>query len=110
MSFKEVDDELWRKIRYYMPSQKPTIGRPRADLRTTFNGILYVLYTGCRWDEVPKKYGAKSTVHRLHLKLAKEGKYKRIVDILLSEGYETGAIDLSLSFVDTKDIPAKKGV
>ena len=57
MSFKEVDDELWRRIRYYMPRQKPKTGR-RADLRNTFNGILYVLYTGCRWVEVPKKYGA----------------------------------------------------
>jgi len=58
MSFKEVDDELWRRIRNYMPLQKPKTGRPRADLRNTFNGNLYVLYTGCRWVEVPKKYGA----------------------------------------------------
>jgi len=110
MSFKDVDDELWGRAHYYMLSQKPATGRPRADLRTTFNGILYVLYTGCRLDEVPKKYGAKSTVHRLHLKLAKEGKYQKILNILLSEGYETGAVDLSLSFIDTRDIPAKKGV
>ena len=53
---------------------------------------------------------AKSTVHRLHLKLSKEGVYDKIFAILLSEGYESGKIDLSLSFVDTKDIPAKKGV
>lgn len=110
MSFREVDDELWRRIRYYMPRQKPKTGRPRADLRKTFNGILYVLYTGCRWVEVPREYGFKSTVHRLHLKLSKEGVYDKIFAILLSEGYETGKIDLSLSFVDTKDIPAKKGV
>jgi len=53
---------------------------------------------------------AKSTVHRLHLKLSKEGVYDKIFAILLSEGYESWKIDLSLSFVDTKDIPAKKGV
>jgi len=74
MPFKEVDDELWRRTQYYLPSQKHATDRPRADLRATFNGILYVLYTGCRWDEVPKKYGDRSTVHRSHLKLAKEGK------------------------------------
>jgi len=90
-----------------MPSQKPATGRPRADLKTTFNGILYVLYTGCRWDEVPKKYGDMPTVHRLHLKLDREGKYQKILDILLSEGYETGAIDLSLLFIDTKDYTCK---
>jgi len=143
MSFKEVDNGLWRRIRSYIPRQKPKTGR-RADLRDTFNGILYVLYTGCRWVEVPKKYGAfencmfsmlqtlsksliftqqktfgflhapclraKSTVHRLHLKLSKEGVYDKIFAILLSEGYESWKIDLSLSFVDTKYISAKKGV
>ena len=98
------------RIKSYMPCQKPKTGRPRANLRNTFNGILYVLYTGCRWVEVPIKYGAKSTVHRLHLKLSKEGVYDKIFAILLSEGYEMGKIDLSLSFIDTKDIPAKKGV
>jgi len=36
--------------------------------------------------------------------------YDKIFAILLSEGYESGKIDLSPSFVDTKDIPAKKGV
>jgi len=49
-------------------------------------------------------------VHRLHLKLDREGKYQKIFNILLSEVYETSAVDLSLSFIDTRDIPAKTGV
>jgi len=65
-------------------------------------------YTGCRWFEVPKIYGTKSTVHRLHLKFSKDGVYNKIFEILLFEGYEMGKINLSSSFVDTKDIPAKK--
>ncbi|MBM4241591.1 MAG: transposase [Euryarchaeota archaeon] len=60
----------------HLPAQKPKTGRPRANLRKTFNGILHVLYRGCRWEEVPGKYGAKSTVHRLNLKLAEEDVYK----------------------------------
>jgi len=75
MSFKEVDDELWRRIRYYMPRQKPKTGRPRADLRNTFNGILYVLYTGCRWVEVPKKYGFMTKYLQFsYLKVMNQGK------------------------------------
>ena len=110
MAFKEVDDKLWSDIEPFLPVQKPKTGRPRADLRKTFNGILYVLYTGCRWEEVPQKYGAKSTVHRLHLELSKKGVYHEIFSILLSKSYETGKIDLSQTFIDTKDVPAKKGV
>ncbi len=66
----------------------------------------------CRFFDAPNTpcLRAKSTVHRLHLKLSKEGVYDKIFVILLSEGYETGKIDLSRSFVDTKDGPAKKGV
>ncbi|MDR2623601.1 MAG: transposase [Methanobrevibacter sp.] len=48
MSFEEVDDEIWERIIDYISKQKPKTGRPRADLRKTFNGILYVLYTGCK--------------------------------------------------------------
>lgn len=110
MSFEEVDDNLWERVVLFLPDPKPKTGRPRADLRKTFNGILYVLHTGCRWSEVPKTYGSKSTIHRLHLKMSKEGIYKKIFEILLSEGYEINKIDLSATFVDTKDIPAKKGV
>ena len=70
--------------------------------------MFFILVVG-GW-KFPMKYGIKSTAHRLHLKLSKEGVYDKIFAILLSEGYESGKIDLSLSFVDTKDIPAKKWV
>lgn len=37
-------------------------GRPRANGRRTIEGILYVLITGCRWRDMPRKYGAPTTV------------------------------------------------
>ncbi len=95
MVFKEVDDRLWAKIEPILPDQKPKTGRPRADLRKTFNGILYVVKTGITWSDVPRMYGAKSTVHRLHLELCKSGAYQKINQILTSEGYLSGKIDLS---------------
>ena len=39
-------------------------GRPRADDRKTLNGILYVLRTRCRWQDVPGEYGSSSTCWR----------------------------------------------
>jgi hypothetical protein len=42
--------------------------------------------------------------------VSKNSVYEKIFEILLSEGYETGEINLSLIFMDTKNIPAKKGV
>jgi len=107
--FKEIDDSLWDKIRPHLPSQKPCTGRPRCDLRKTFNGILYVLKTGINWSDVPRMYGTKSTVHKLHLELCKTGAYQKVNDILLTEGYLRGKIDLSSCNIDTKDVAAKKG-
>ena len=39
-----------------MPPKARTSGLG-ADDRTVLNGILYVLVTGCRWMDMPVKYG-----------------------------------------------------
>jgi len=109
MVFNEINDRQWELIRPFFPSQKPRTGRPRCDLRKTFNGILYVLKTGISWMDVPTMYGTKSTVHKLHLELCETGAYQNIFQMLLSEGYLKGKIDLSRCSIDTKDVMAKKG-
>ncbi len=109
MVFKEIDDDLWEIIRPYLPPQKAKTGRPKADLRKSFNGILYVLKTGITWMDVPRMYGNKSTIHRLHLELCRTGAYEKIFDKMVSMGYLKGKMDLARCNIDTKDIPAKKG-
>jgi transposase len=52
--FKEIDDRLWAKIEPLLPDPKPKTGRPRDDLRKTFNGILHVVKTGITWSDVPR--------------------------------------------------------
>jgi putative transposase len=84
-------------------------GRPRSDLRKSFNGILYVLRTGINWMDVPRIYGNKSTIHRLHLELYETGTYAKIFSKMISRGYLDGKLDISCCSIDTKDIPAKKG-
>jgi transposase len=53
MAFREIDDDFWVVIQKYLPPTKPYIGRPRCDPRRRFNGILYVLSTGCSGHDVP---------------------------------------------------------
>jgi len=65
--------------------------------------------TGCVWEDVPRKYGDKSTVHRFHLYLCKHGIYQEIFNDLLNRGYDLKKHDLSHCFIDTKDVPSKKG-
>ena len=88
MTFREIDDDLWEIVRRHLPPQKPHIGRPRRDPRLLFNGVLYILSTRCTWNDVPAKYGTKSTVHRYHLELCERGAYQAILLDLLRSGYE----------------------
>jgi transposase len=60
---REVSDDEWELIRPHLPP-RAKVGRPRADDRKVLNGILYVLTTGCRWMDMPKRYGHYSTAFR----------------------------------------------
>jgi transposase len=50
----QVTDELWAKIQPLLPEHVNTHrfggGRPRADDRKVFDGILFLLRTGCQWN------------------------------------------------------------
>src|SRR2546427_231342 len=63
MKFEEIDDVEWSRIEPLLPPGAKE-GRPRADDRSTVNAVLFVLITGCRWIDVPKKYGDDSTANR----------------------------------------------
>src|SRR5260370_39837463 len=58
-----LTDMQWAFIRPLLPPPART-GRPRAPDRRTVDGILYVLITGCRWQDLPREYGAPTTVWR----------------------------------------------
>lgn len=61
-----IADDLWNEIRKILPKEKPskTVGRPIVPYRKVFDGILYVLRTGCQWKMLPREYGSSSTSHR----------------------------------------------
>ena len=62
----KIPDILWNEIKTFLPNEKPskTIGRPIIPFRKVFNGILYVLRTGCQWKMLPSEFGSGSICHR----------------------------------------------
>jgi transposase len=50
----ELTNAQWPLIQPHLPPAKKR-GRPRAQDRPTINGILYVLRTGCRWQDLPPR-------------------------------------------------------
>jgi transposase len=61
----EVDDALWAEVQPLLVitklRKKP--GRPRTDDRALFNGLIWLARNGGQWKTLPRRYGAKSTVH-----------------------------------------------
>jgi transposase len=108
--FQELDDESWESIDVLLRRQIGR-GRPRADDRSTLNAILYVLTTGCRWDDLQStQYDhCYTTAWRRLKRWEEEGTLKRILDALIANGYSKGIVTMGSLSIDSTTIPAKKG-
>jgi transposase len=98
----------WAFIYSYLPLPART-GRPRADDRRTIEGILYILITGCRWQDLPREYGAPTTVWRRLKRWGEEGVWERICRAALGALDQQGKLDWSMAFLDGSFAPAKNG-
>ena len=77
----ELSDDEWTVIEPLLPPQ-PSTGRRRADDRQTLNGILWVLGSGARWEDVPRRYGAASTCHARFRQWQEHGVWRRLCQVL----------------------------
>ena len=70
-----VSEEMWAKVEPLIPAQKrekgrkyrrkPGGGRKPLDKRKVFEGIVYVLRTGCQWKALPEeRFGSASSIHK----------------------------------------------
>ena len=106
-----LTDEQWAKIEPLIPKRpkNPKGGRPPADNRLVFEGILWILKTGARWKDMPKRYPHYSICWRRLSVWYETGLLKEIWRAFLSELDEKGILDWEEAFVDATFIPAKKG-
>jgi transposase len=108
MSRIHLTDSQWAFIAPLLPPPART-GRPRADDRRTIEDILYILITGCRWQDLPREYGAPTTVWR-RLKRWGEGQvWERIWRAALAGLDAQGKLAWSMAFLDGSFAPAKNG-
>jgi transposase len=107
MKYHELTDLQWSEIKQHLPKSAKT-GRPRCDDRTTLNGIIYVLICGCRWSEMPKRYGSKSTAHLRLQTWQQKGVWKKVLSCAIKSAHKQGNLNLQKISVDSTTIPAKK--
>jgi transposase len=111
MSWRKLSDEQWQKIKEHLPvpQKKPKGGRPTADDRRCFEGILWILWTGAQWSELPRRYGPKSTVHDRLQRWTREGTLEKLWRAFLAQLQEREQLRWAECFVDGTFVPAKKG-
>ena len=108
MIHKEMSDVQWNTIASQLPKPAKT-GRPRNNDRNIINGILFILTTGCRWADMPNKYGSKSTAHLRFQELQQKGIWKKILVSAIKTTHSSGKINLQKISVDSSSISNKKG-
>lgn len=90
----ELPDELWERIEPVLERRYPAAarGRPRADLRRVLDGLIYRMRSGVQWEQLPRCFGAKSTVHGWFQRFVTDGVLEEIWALLVAECDALGAI------------------
>jgi transposase len=106
-----LSDEQWNRIAPYFPKHPPSPkgGRPRADDRECLEGILWLIRTGSRWQDIPVDLPSGSTCWRRLQEWAGDDILAEIHAILLEELADLGAIDFEELLADATFIRTKKG-
>lgn len=90
-----VNDELWEIIQSTLEELDPpaATGRPRTGQREALDGIIYVMRTGGQWNQLPRKFGDDSSVHRTMQRWITRGVFQRIWAILIENCDELGGVN-----------------
>jgi transposase len=108
-----VDDDLWARIEPLIPTQRRRSGPGRrpVDDRKVLCGILFVLYTGIRWEWLPGElgFGCGMTCWRRLRDWNNAGVWQRLHETLLAELRAADKLDLSRAIVDSSHVRALKG-
>lgn len=108
---QELADRLWAVVQPLLPPEppKPKGGRPRADDRLAFLGIVFVLRSGCRWEDVPACFTSPATCWRRHRDWTAAGVWERAWELVLEELDRDGRLDTSELALDATFVEARKG-
>jgi len=92
----DVTDAFWKRAEALLPTRqrsddkcyvrKAGGGRKPKDARLVFEGIVYVLRTGCQWKALPsERFGSASAIHRRFLEWEQAGFFEALWKAGLAE-------------------------
>ncbi|MBS1812168.1 MAG: transposase [Acidobacteria bacterium] len=111
MAWRGVTNQQWEAIKVHLPKRQRTRkgGRPPLADRQCFEGILWILWTGAPWSELPARYGSKSAVHRRLQEWAEKDVLLKLRRAFLNQLSDQQKVRWDECFIDGMFIRAKKG-
>jgi transposase len=113
IDYFRVPRPLWRRIKPLLPKppQKRGKGRPRVDARAVFNGIWYILWTGCQWKAVHRDWFgvSSSTLHTYFQRWQQQGLFTRLFQVALRFYARTRRIRWQWQSIDSRSCAAPLG-
>jgi transposase len=105
---KRLSDAQWQVIEPLLPLPN-VMGRPRANDRQTLDAILFVLRSGCRWEDLPRELGSATTAWRRLKAWEEAGVWENIWRAVLASLEAQDKLEWAQAFLDGSFVPVKKG-
>jgi transposase len=108
---QELLDRMWERVRPLLPPQPPHPkgGRPFADDKDCFAGIVYQLRNAIRWNAMPDGFPSGVTCWRRHRDWTAAGVWPAVWKLVLRELEAAGTLDTTELFLDATFAEARKG-
>lgn len=98
---------------YILPQLRKPVKGPKSKLSLykIFNYVLYVLSTGCQWEQLPiyRNEIHWSNVYKWHNRWSKNGSYQNLFESTVDLLNRKGKLDTSILHGDGSNTVAKKG-
>lgn len=101
-----LDDRQWSLIERFFPPKGR--GRPWRDHRLLVNAILWVLFSGAPWRDLPERYGPWQTAYRRFAAWRADGTWEKVLHALRLAADEEGLLDYSQWNADSTSVRATR--
>jgi transposase len=107
----ELLDAMWTRVEPRLPAHppQPQGGRPFRSDRDAFDGIVYALRNGIRWQAMPRTFASGSTCWRRMKQWTEAGLWPEIQALILGELQAAGLLDTSELMIDATFAEDRKG-